>query len=102
MICLEPLLMDPCFMPAFRPIAAAIDWICIICNVDVTVFDRMNLFSVHDKAISSIAIRKHSFEEMQQPAMNQMKGNNKFNVYNLNNTYNTYNMHNTFNVHNMK
>ncbi len=58
----ETLLMDPCFVPSFGPFAAAIDWIGIIGHVDVIVFDRMNLLSVHDKAIYPIPVRKDSFE----------------------------------------
>ncbi len=37
LIGLESLLMDPFPMPSFWPIAAAIDWICIIDHVKVTV-----------------------------------------------------------------
>jgi hypothetical protein len=51
LIDLESLLMDPLPMPSFWPIAGAIDWICIIDHVKVTVLDGMNLFCVHDKAI---------------------------------------------------
>ena len=55
----------PIFVPAFRPLAAAIEGIGIIAHIDVshvTVFDRMNLFSVHDQAVYPIPVRKDGFE----------------------------------------
>jgi hypothetical protein len=54
--------MDPDLIPVFWPVAAAIDWICLIYHVNVTVFDGINVFSVHDQAAQPIAIWENSFE----------------------------------------
>ena len=66
LICLETLLMDQCLLSAFWPVAEAFDWTAIIGHVHVTVFDGINLFSVHDNTAHPIAIRKNSFEQMMQ------------------------------------
>jgi hypothetical protein len=47
---MRPLLKDPYLMPSLWPVAAAIDRICIVCHVNVTVLDGMHIFSVRDKA----------------------------------------------------
>jgi hypothetical protein len=54
--------MDPSLVPAFRPIAAAIDWIRIVSHINVTVLDRMNLFSVHYMAVQLVAVWKDGSE----------------------------------------
>ena len=59
---LQALRMDPCLVPSFRPVAAAIDGIRIFCHVNVTVPDRMNLFCVHDMAFQLVAVRKNGSE----------------------------------------
>ena len=46
LICTESLLIDPCLMPSFRPVTATINVICIICYVNITVFDWMTFFCV--------------------------------------------------------
>jgi hypothetical protein len=88
--------MDPGLMPAFWPVAAAIDWICIIYHVHftVTVFDRMNLFSVHDQAAQPIAIRENSFEKSLEPIININYVND---MHNANNVYIVYNVYNAYN-----
>ena len=85
LIGLEALLMDPCLVPSFWPVAAAIDRICKIGNVNMTVLDGMNLFSVHDQTIGSMTIRENSLEQVQQP-------------YEDENNYNTYNNSNNINI----
>jgi hypothetical protein len=49
-------------MPSFRAVRAAIDGIGIVCHVNVTVLDRMNLFSVHDMVVQFVAVWKNRFE----------------------------------------
>ena len=61
--------MDPFLMPPFWTVAAAIDRIGIVCHVNMTVLDGMNLFSVHDQTTRPIAIRENSLEKAQQPNM---------------------------------
>jgi hypothetical protein len=67
LIGLEALLMDPCLTTAFGPIATAINGICKICHVDVTVLDGMHFLGVHYKVINLVAVWKHRFEQIQQP-----------------------------------
>ena len=54
--------MDPSLVPSLRTVAAAIDGISIVCHVNVTVLDRMNLFGVHDMAVQLVAVRENRFE----------------------------------------
>ena len=54
--------MDPRLVSSFRPVAAAIDGISIVGHVNVTVLDRMNLFSVHDMVVQLVAVWKNRFE----------------------------------------
>ncbi len=48
--------MDPSLMPSFRAVLAAIDGIGIVCHVNVTVLDRMNLCGVHNMAVQFVAV----------------------------------------------
>ena len=60
--------MDISLVPSFWPVAAAINGIRVVCDVHVTVLDRMNLFSVHDMAIQLVPVWKNGSEKVQQPA----------------------------------
>jgi len=51
--------MDPHLMPSLGPVARAIDGICIVCDVNMTVLDRMDFFCVHDMAIQYVFVGKH-------------------------------------------
>ena len=59
----------PSLVPSFWPVAAAINGIRIVCQVKVTVLDRMNLFSVHDMSIQLVPVWKNGSEKVQQPEM---------------------------------
>ena len=54
--------MDPSLVPSLRPVAAAIDGIRIVCHINMTVLDRMNLFCVHDMAVQLVAVWKNGSE----------------------------------------
>jgi hypothetical protein len=54
--------MDPSLVPSLRPVAAAIDGISTGGHVNVTVLDRMNIFSVHDMVVQLVAVWKNRFE----------------------------------------
>jgi hypothetical protein len=56
-------------MPSLWAVTGAIDWICKIGHVNMTVLDGMNLFRVHDQTTRPIAIRENSLEKAQQPNM---------------------------------
>ena len=57
--------MDMSLVPSFRPVAAAINGIRVVCHVNVTVLDRMNLFSVHYMAIQLVLVWKNGSEKVQ-------------------------------------
>ncbi len=54
--------MDPSLLPSFRTVAAAIDGISIVCHFNVTVLDRMNLFSVYDMEVQLVDVWENRFE----------------------------------------
>jgi hypothetical protein len=55
LICLESLQMYLFPVTSFRPVAAAIDGISIVCCVYVTVLDGMNFSPVHDETVQLIS-----------------------------------------------
>ncbi len=55
-------------VPLWR-VAAAVDRICIVGNINMAVYDTMNTFSVHDHQVQLIDVRKHCSEKIQQPAI---------------------------------
>ena len=65
LICSESLLMDVYLMPPFWPVAATIDGICIVCNINMPVLDWMNFLRVHYQTANLIFVWKDSLELMQ-------------------------------------
>jgi hypothetical protein len=55
-------------VPPLWPVAVAIDRICIVGKIYMTVFDTIDLSSVHDQPTHLIAVGKHCSEKFQQPS----------------------------------
>jgi hypothetical protein len=63
LVCLRTLQLDPLLVSPFRPVA--VDRISIVGNIDMAVFDALNLFSVHDQPAQLITVRKRCSEKIQ-------------------------------------
>ena len=95
LISFESLLMDPCLMTSFKPVAAAIDGLSIVWYVNVPVLDGTNFFVSIVRRFNFLWWKHSCFHLLlnlynEYSCYHSNKWHNCCNEYNANNVYDTF------------